>query len=81
MTTLEMMNEAAKTGKTYIASDMRYSVKFGFHEEDKQLWDADAFTYVNDIFAIDYWKALSPVKMTHTQVEEELGYEFELVEK
>lgn len=38
MTTLEMMNEAQKTNKTYISgsniTNMRYSVSKGFHDED-----------------------------------------------
>lgn len=83
MTTLEMMNEARKTNKTYISGNnltcMRYSVSKGFHGEDGKEWDGDAFEYVNDIFGIDMWKLLEPKKMTLKQIEEELGYSIELV--
>lgn len=32
MTTLEMMNEAERTGKTYRVGDMLYSNNLGFHD-------------------------------------------------
>lgn len=83
MTTLEMMNEAQKTNKTYISgsnlTSMRYSVSKGFHDEDGREWVGDAFGYVNDIFEINMWKLLEPKKMTLKQIEEELGYDIELV--
>lgn len=59
MKTLEMMNEAEETGKTYIVDDMRYSTKLGFHDSDGSPWYADIFEYINDIMDIDEWKTLS----------------------
>lgn len=83
MTTLEMMNEAQKTNKTYISGSnitcMRYSTTKGFHDEDGKEWDGEAFEYVNDIFGIDMWRLLEPKKMTLEQIEKELGYNIELV--
>lgn len=83
MTTLEMMNEAQKTSKTYISgsniTSMRYSTTKGFHDKDGNEWDGDAFEYVNDILGIDMWRLLEPKKMTLEQIEKELGYNIELV--
>lgn len=83
MTTLEMMNEAQKTNKTYISgsnlTSMRYSVSKGFHDEEGKEWEGDAFEYVNYIFDIDTWKVLEPKKMTLEQIERSLGYNIELV--
>lgn len=83
MTTLEMMNEAKKTNKTYISgnniSGMRYSTSKGFHDINDKEWDGTAFPYVNDIFNIDGWQLLEPKKMTLKQIEKELGYDIELV--
>ena len=83
MTTLEMMNEAQKTNKTYISGNnlttMRYSVSKGFHDKDGKEWEGDAFEYVNYIFDINTWQLLKPKKMTLEQIENELGYSIELV--
>lgn len=83
MTTLEMMNEAQKTNKTYISGNnltsMRYSVSKGFHDEDGKEWEGDAFKYVNYIFDINTWQLLKPKKMTLEQIENALGYSIELV--
>lgn len=47
MKTLEMMNEARKTNKTYISGsnilDMRYSASKGFHDENGKDWEGEAF--------------------------------------
>lgn len=84
MKTLEMMNEAEKTGKTYITGSMRYSVENGFHDNCGEPWNADAFDYINEIMALDKWRLLelremSVKKMTLKDIEERLGHRVELV--
>lgn len=79
MTTLEMMNEAEKTNDTYIASDMRYSKKSGFHDDCDKPWDADAFIHLNEVVDIDDWKLSTVKEMTMEEVEEELGYKIKLI--
>lgn len=83
MTTLEMMNEAQKTNKTYISGNsltsMRYSVSKGFHDEGGKEWEGDAFKYINNIFDINTWQLLKHKKMTLEQIENELGYSIELI--
>lgn len=79
MTTLEMLNEAKKTGKTYIVDSMRYSVNKGFHDSYGRPWDASAFKYLNEVIHLDGWKLLEPKKMTLKEIEEKLGYEIEIV--
>ena len=81
MTTLEMMNEAEKTNNTYIASDMRYSKKLGFHDDCDEPWDSDAFIHLNEAINIDDWESLSTKEMTMEEVEEELGYKIKLISK
>lgn len=84
MKTLEMMNEAEKTGKTYITGSMRYSAENGFHDSCGEPWDADAFNYINEIMSLDKWRLLgisemTAKKMTLKDIEERLGYRVELV--
>lgn len=83
MTTLEMLNEAEKTNKTYICGNamtsMRYSTSMGFHDEGGEKWNGSAFYYINDIFDINTWRLLEPKKMTLEEIENKLGYEIELV--
>lgn len=83
MTTLEMINEAQKTNKTYISGNnitsMRYSVSKGFHDEEGEEWKGCAFEYVNYIFDINTWQLLKSKKMTLEQIEKELGYNIEIV--
>ena len=84
MKTIEMMNEAEKTGKTYITGSMRYSVENGFHDISGRPWEANAFIYINEIMALDRWKSLeisemTVKKMTLKDIEEILGYRVELV--
>lgn len=84
MKTLEMMNEAEKTGKTYITGNMRYSVENGFHDSSGEPWEADAFNYINEIMALDKWRLLeisemTAKKMTLKDIEERLGCRVELV--
>lgn len=79
MTTLEMLNEAKKTGKTYIVNSMRYSVNKGFHDSYGRPWNASAFRYINEIMCLDEWKLLEPKKMTLKEIEEKLGYKIEIV--
>lgn len=81
MNTLEMINTATETGKTYFINDMRYSTEYGFHNRNRQPWNASSFKYVNDIMELPGWKVLElePRKMTLKEVEDELGYRVELV--
>lgn len=79
MTTLEMLNEAKKTGKTYIVDSMRYSFNKGFHDSCGRPWDACAFKYLNEVIYLDGWKLLESKKMTLKEIEEKLGYEIEIV--
>ena len=81
MKTLEMMNEAEKTNKTYIVGNMRYSVEKGFHDDNGKPWDANAFENINQIMALDRWKVLENVtkKMTLKEIENKLGHRIELV--
>ncbi len=82
MTTLEMMNEAAKTDKAYTSGEdltsMRYSPEKGFHDQHGNEWEGYGFEFVNNIFSLDNWKELKPIKMTRKQIVEVLGYEIEL---
>lgn len=59
MKTLEMMNEAEKTDKTYISGDMRYSVEKGFHDGRGTPWEAEAFDTLNEVISLDSWRELS----------------------
>lgn len=81
MKTLSMMNEAGRTGKTYITGSMRYSVENGFHEDNGKPWAANAFENINQIMALDKWKVLENVtkKMTLKEIEDKLGHKIELV--
>ena len=83
MKTLSMMNEAERTGKTYIAGDMRYSAEKGFFDSNGKPWAATAFTNVNDIMNVDGWKLLETniKKMTLKEIEDKLGYKIELVSR
>lgn len=69
------------TDNTYFINDLRYSVKYGFHNRDRKPWNANSFNYINDILAINGWKVLEsePRRMTLNEVEDELGYQIELV--
>lgn len=84
LTTLDMMNEALKTGRTYISSSMRYSVEEGFHDDRNKAWSSKAFDTINEIMNL-YWKPLEVSadvkKMTLKQIEEKLGYRIELVSR
>lgn len=78
-----MMNEAEKTGKTYIARDMRYSVEKGFFDSNGKPWAANAFKDINDIMNVGGWKLLETdiKKMTLKEIEDKLGYRVELVSR
>lgn len=79
MKTFEMMEEAKVTGKTYVAKDMRYSKVKGFHHSNGSKWEANAFTFLNDLFSVDWWEELKPTKMTLKEIETKLGYPIEIV--
>lgn len=81
MKTLSMMNEAEKTGKTYITKDMRYSVEKGFFDSYDKPWAASAFKDINDIMNLDGWKLLETKikKMTLKEIEKKLGHKIELI--
>ena len=78
MKTLEMMNEAAKTGRSYISDDMRYSSNSGFVNKLGYKWPSNSFKYINDIMNLS-WEIIGPKKMTLKEIEEKLGYEIEIV--
>ena len=69
MTTLEMMNEAIKDGKTYKTYDLRYNATIGFHDKKGHKWEANSFKYINDIFAIDTWQLKPENEMTKSEAE------------
>lgn len=69
MTTLEMMNKAAKDSKTYKAYDLRYNAIIGFHDKEGYKWKVDSFTYINDIFAINTWQLKPDNEMTKSEAE------------
>lgn len=83
MTTIEMMNDAAKTNKTYIIDSMRYSVRRGFHDGNGEPWDANAFDNLNEVLSLNRWKMLDvdpiPKEMTLKEIEQELGHKVKLV--
>jgi hypothetical protein len=83
MKTLSMMNEAERTGKTYIAKDMRYSAENGFFDSNGKPWAATAFRDVNDIMNVGGWKLLETdiKKMTLKEIEDKLGHRVELVSR
>ena len=56
MTTLEMMNAAKATDKTYRIGDLYYCNRHGFIDKDKNPWNADAFKTINEIMDINTWK-------------------------
>lgn len=69
MTTIDMVIQATKDGKTYKADDMRYNSKLGFHDIKGRKWNGDAFTYVNEIFSIDKWQLKPDNEMTKSEAE------------
>ena len=69
MTTIDMVIQANKDGKTYKADDMRYNSKLGFHDIEGRRWNGDAFTYVNEIFSIDTWQLKPDNEMTISEAE------------
>ena len=75
MNTLEMMNEAEKTGRTYTSgeigsSDMMYNAEQGFHDIYGKPWDGYAFKYLNDLFASDIeWQVIPENTMTKSEAE------------
>lgn len=74
-----MLNEAKKTGKTYTADNMRYSVNKGFHDIYGSDWVTRGFKHLNEVMDINYWKLEEPKKMTLKEIEEKLGYEIEII--
>lgn len=81
MKTFEMMKLAEKSGKTYKTGDLYYRNKYGFTSIDKsRQWNASAFNYLNELLEVDDWKEVERVKLTIREIEEELGYEIEIVE-
>lgn len=69
MTTLEMMNLAKETGKTYKIQDMLYNVSRGFHDKSGKPWDGYAFDKLNDLFDIETWREDPTIYMTKAEVE------------
>ena len=73
MNTLEMLNVAQKTGKTYKAKDMLYNTTLGFHDSGKHPWPADAFYDLNDLFSINNWQEDNTIYMTKSEAEKKYG--------
>lgn len=78
MTTLEMMNEAERTGKTYKTNDLLYNNKLGFHDKNKSKWESFAFIFINDLFDLWNWKEDNTIYMTKSEVEKK--YNIKIVE-
>ena len=78
MTTLEMMNEAERTGKTYSAENLLYNNKLGFHGKAKNGWEDFAFSFLNDLFYICDWKEDSTIYMIKSEIEKK--YNIKIVE-
>lgn len=66
MTTLEMMNKAQETGRTYKSNDMLYSRFDGFHSANGEAWDGYAFYKLNDLLTLE-WEG--PKSMTKAEAE------------
>lgn len=75
MNTLEMMNEAKKTGRTYTSGEvdsrcLRYNTIYGFHEVSTKPWAACAFEYLNDLFMPNIqWQIIPETIMTKSEAE------------
>jgi hypothetical protein len=65
MKTLEMMNEAERTGATYRECHMYYSAKNGFTDINGIRWVGHAFAFLNDLLELSNWK------LSHTVTENE----------
>ena len=78
MTTLEMMNEAERTGKTYRVGDMLYSNNLGFHDRYGNKWYGKAFRYLNDLFIVNNWQEAPTIYMTKSEMEKK--YNIKIVE-
>jgi len=61
MYTLQMMNEASKTGLTYIHNDMRYSERRGFVDEELYPWSGKQFITLNELLDLDGWRVLPQI--------------------
>ena len=77
MTTLEMMNEAERTGKTYKAGDLLYNNKFKFHSNE-DVWCGYSFNFINGLFDVCTWQEDSTIYMTKSEAEEK--YNIKIVE-
>ena len=75
MTTLEMMNEAERTGKTYRADNLLYNNELGFHAKNKNRWAGFPFPFINNLFDLRNWEEDSTIYMTKSEVEEKYGIE------
>lgn len=83
MTTLEMMNEAEKTCKTYKCDDniIRYSNQLKFYDtsSNNKPLESYHFNTINNFMNIDTWEEVKSKLMTIEQVENELGYEVTII--
>ena len=82
MNTVEMVTKVDQNGKTYSSNgngSMRYQRDKGFHQSDGAKWPANAFTKVDQIFAIDTWRELEPLKVTMEDIREKFGRDVEII--
>lgn len=69
LNTAEMFIRANKDGKTYKCGGMRYNKEDGFYNSNnKMLWSAGSFNYVNDIFKLN-WEPKPDNEMTKSEAE------------
>jgi hypothetical protein len=86
MNTIEMITVADISGDVYIKDDMRYQKDKGFYDDMGEIWGINAFTGMGDekgdlyyVIHMTDWKKYTKQKMTIAKIEEELGYEIEIV--
>lgn len=80
MTTLEMMNLAKETGKTYKIQDMLYNVSRGFHDKSGKPWDGYAFDKLNDLFDIETRQEDPDPTIYMTKAEVEKRYDIKIID-
>ena len=80
LTTLDMLNLARKTGKTYVNVDLRYNVADGF--VNTRTGKSSQLFVVIDEFMNAIWNEEDEIKeLTIEEIEEKLGYKIKIVEE
>ena len=74
MNTAEMWLKAQEDGKTYKRTNgqMRYNRHKGFHGPNYSRWEADVFSWVDEIFDIE-WMVAPDYEMTKEEAEKKFG--------